>query len=158
MTMVRNPPSFSSIFDPRYSDLGEVDEWLPFVFPKCTMIQSMRQPDAHTRQKIIITCMGSMVKTAHKRKLPRTVLLTNKKCRIFLPPIEVIVVHYAPAPKFRRGGGSLAHPLYTKDGTHRPICGNMYSKKIASSWITMKGIIPTKIWFKLTWGGATPFR
>ena len=86
----------------------------------------MRQPDAHTRKKMIITCTGSLVNNAHKRKLPTTAPVTNKKCRIFLPPIEVIVIQYTPAPKSRRGSGSLCHPpLYTNDGTHRPICGNM---------------------------------
>jgi hypothetical protein len=73
---------------------------------------------------MIIACTGSLVINDHRMKLPRTVPLTNKKCRIFFPLIEVIVIQYAPAPKPRRGGGSLRYPpLYTNDGTHRPIAG-----------------------------------
>jgi hypothetical protein len=122
------------------------------------MAQSMREPDAHTRQKMIITCTGSLVNNAHRMKLVTTEPVTSKKCRIFLPPIEVIVIQYTSAPKFRRGSGSLCHPLYTNDGTHRPICGKRYRSSIAKHWITMKGSIPMKIWLSVTWGGATPFR
>ena len=53
----------------------------------------------------------------------------------------------------------MSHPdVYTKDGNHDPICGNMYSRNNASNWIAMYGIIPMKIWFSVTCDGATPFR
>ena len=57
---------------------------------------------------------------------------------------------------FHRFG--LRQPPYTRLGSHSPICGNMYSRKMARIWIAMNGIIPRKIWFSVTCGGATPFR
>ena len=41
--------------------------------------------------------------------------------------------------------GSYPPPPYIRDGTHRPIAGNMYSKTMASTWIAMNGSIPRKI-------------
>ncbi len=57
---------------------------------------------------------------------------------------------------FHRFG--LRQPPYTRLGSHSPICGNMYSRKMARIWIAMNGIIPRKIWFSVTCGGATPLR
>ena len=71
---------------------------------------------------MIIECTGSTVINDHRMKLPATAPTTDKKCRIFLLLTQVIVIQYTPALKFRRG--SRNHQ-YNKDGTHRPICGNM---------------------------------
>jgi len=93
-----------------YSDVFEADERLSALFPKCTMTQSMRQPDVQTRQKTIMTCTGSKVNNAHNRKLAITVPPTNKKCRILLPPIEVVVIQ-CPLPRNPgAGSGSLRYP------------------------------------------------
>jgi hypothetical protein len=104
---------------------------------------------------MIMTCTGSLVNNAHKRKLQITVPVTKKKCRISLPPFEVIVIQYTP---LRNPVSKADHPWYTRDGTHRPICGKRYRSSIAKHWITMNGIIPMKIWLSVTCGGATPFR
>ena len=50
------------------------------------------------------------------------------------------------------------HYLYNKWGSHKPIAGNVYSKKMASTWMAMNGIMPAKIWFNVTCGGLTPLR
>src|SRR3989304_7778749 len=54
-------------------------------------------------------------------------------------------------------GGPDPQPPYTRLGSHNPICGNMYSRKMGITWSTMNGIIPRKIWFSVTCAGATPF-
>lgn len=53
---------------------------------------------------------------------------------------------------------TLATYLYSTVGSHMPIPGNMYSRKIATTWMPMNGIMPRKIWFNVTCGGDTPFR
>ena len=67
----------------------------------------------------------------------------------------------AEGPRAARGGswwGSTRQLPYSTLGSQRPMPGNMYSRKIARTWIAMNGIIPAKIWFRVTCGGLTPFR
>jgi hypothetical protein len=88
------------------------------------MPQSMRQPDATTRLKMIITCTGSLVNKAHRTKLAAMQQVTIKKCRIFSPRCRLSIQH-APREIAEKPHPTLYPELYTNDGTHKPICGNM---------------------------------
>ena len=50
------------------------------------------------------------------------------------------------------------HRPYSSCGNHMPMAGHVYSSTMARIWMPMNGIMPRKIWFSVTCGGATPFR